>query len=245
MAINISRDSLFKHGYGIKYITGWDNSFKREYYTGKLMFYPGNPLYIVDVQILADRDKLTEEDIIITIGESHNASDLDGAINKNSSTIYEICKSSVSMGFVLDLDKMKVVESSDFNIAYPKYGLHTLFMFENIRDQIFCLVNPSKNINDGEFYTWFISYIYSHYVCLTPRNKIENYAKKFLQAVTNLAHSGGTTVKLTDKATVLDCGLNDIGELLLPIPGNVTKRFEHLIESSIEQMAKAGKKVKK
>lgn len=244
MPITIKADSLFKQGYSLKYLTGWDNNFKKDKYTGVLSFYNGLPQYVVDVELVADRNKLTEEDIIITIGNLHNSPTIEDLITKKKDLIYELCKSTIEGEFLLDLDAMKVIQPSDFIGNFPIHGLNTLFMFENIPYKFFCLVNPSKNIKDSEFFSWFVSYIYSMYICLTPRDKIEDYPKKFLQAISGLACSKGKVLKITNRATVLNCELSDIGELLLPIPGNKTKRFEQLVESSLEQMAKKGHKKK-
>lgn len=241
MPITIRKDSLFKSGYSIKYITGWDNRFKKDGYSGALFFYYGIPQYIVDVELIADRNKLKEEDIIITIGD-HNDPNTEDSIIKNTDTIYEVCKSSIYSGFVLDLDNMKVLEPSDFSLKFPIKGLNTLFVFENLPRQIYCLVNPSKNVKDSDFYTWLVSYIYSYNICLEVKDKIEAYPKKFLQAISGFASTGGITAKISSSPTILDCGLSDVGELLLPVPGNNTKRFESLIEASLSQMLKKSHK---
>jgi hypothetical protein len=259
MPIKVDKDksSFFKNWYSIKYITGWDNSFKREYYTGLLNFYDGDPLYIVDVSFVSDASRhclfvdktdLQEEDIIITVGDLHNASNLDDFIIKNTNVIYEICKSTTLLGFALDLQKMKIIDNSDFNMPFPRYGLTTLFRFDNIPNApYYCLVNPTNNINNREFFSWFTSYVYSTFVCLTPRNKVENYAKQFMQAISTLYSTKGDrkAVSVSNKNSVLECGYNDLGEYLLPVPGNKTERFEALIMKAAEQMNKAALKKEK
>lgn len=245
MPITIRKDSLFKAGYSLKYITGWDNNFKRDKYTGLLSFYNSSPKYIVDIEILSNEGKLKEEDIIVTIGDSHNPLDTEEKISDNKDVIYEACKNSISNEFLFDLETLKVVEPKDFTGNFPTYGLNTLFMFENVPGKIFCLVNPAKNVSDSDFFAWFVSYIYSCYICLTPNSKIEDYPKKFLQAISSLACSQGKSINISNKATVLNCELNDVGELLLPIPGNNTKRFEHLVEAALEQKFNKSKKGKK
>lgn len=237
MPIIIRNDTFFKFGYGFKYITGWDRLFRRESFSGNLKFYDGNPTCIVDVEINADRNRLKEEDIIITVGE-HNLSNIELMIKDKTNLIYEMCKSSITMAFTLDLVEMKVITSGDFKELFPKRGLHTFFVFENVPNKIFCFMNPARDIKDSEFLCWFISYIYSGYICLTPNNKIEDYALKFLQAISGYASSGGKKTVITNNVSILKaCAINDMGELLLPIPGNRTGRLEHLFESSIEQMS--------
>jgi hypothetical protein len=238
MPINVVKDSLFKLGYNIKYLTGWDNLFKPDKYSGGLRFYNGSPLSIVDVKMFADTDKLTYEDITVTYGEIHNHKDIEKTVRENEVLIYEMCKSSPVMEFVLDLANKKVIEVSDFKEFLPRFGLNTFFIFENVvPGAYYCLVNSTVNIKDGEFYAWFISYVYSNIICLTPRVKPNNYAKKFLQAISLLASSGGNrnSVRISDKPAVLDCGLSDCGEYLYPIPGENTKRYEELALKSIEQ----------
>lgn len=243
MPINIQNDSLFKVGYSLKYITVWDNLFKRNKYSGALFFYGGHPFYIVDVQIQADRDKLEEEDILITVS-SHNSSDIDKKIKEKTNSIYELCKSSIIGGFVLDIENMKVLEPEDFIYSSPVKGLHTLFMFENIKDSIYSISNPTQGVNDIEFYTWLISYIYSYTVCLSSRNEPDDYSKKFLQAISTLSYFKGSSVYIHDRSSIIDCELSDLGEKLLPIPGENTKRFEQLVEKSLNQMNKSHKKEK-
>jgi hypothetical protein len=239
MPINIRQDSLLKPIYAIKYITGWDNLFKSDRYSGGPRFYSGTPLHIVNVKFEADTNRLNYEDITVTYGEYHNSKDIENKIKENEILIYEMCKASSVMEFVLDLTKKKVVDVSDFKELLPRFGLNTLFIFSNIvPGPYYCLVNPATDTKDGDFYAWFMAYIYSNIVCLTPRDKPTLYGKKFLQAVSLLSSNGGNknSIRISDKDTILNCGLGDCGEYLYPVPGERTKRYEDLVLKSIEQM---------
>jgi len=244
MPITIQKDSFFRNQYPIRYISGWGEEFNK--YKGMLLFYPGNPKYVVDVQVLADKDKLEEEDIIIILGENHNATDIEKIIKDKVSLIYEMCKSKVEMEFVLALDRMKIITREDFTSSLPVGGINTFFIFDD-KPQFFCLVNNTRNISDGDFYSWLLSYIYSKAICLTPRGKIEDFAKFFMQSLATLSATRGDrkSMHVSKNRTVLNCPLGDCAELLLEIPGNNTKRFEQLVEKSLEQIRNKKEKSKK
>lgn len=247
MPITIYEDSLFKNEYPIKYLVGYDQMFNRDRFNGCLNFYDGNPQYIVNVEVVEeDKTKLREEDIMIITGEYHNASDIAKKIDENKDTIFEFCKTINKTKFCLDLEKMKVVEIEDFNSFLPTRGLNTLFMFENVHNQYYCLVNPARSIKNIDFYSWLVSYIYSTVVCLTPNSKIDEYSKQFLQAISILFATKGNkkAVHIAESKSVLNCSLGDINEKLLPIPGNKTERFEALVEKSLEQMKRVKDKKK-
>jgi hypothetical protein len=237
--IKVLEDSLFKFGNAIKYISPWDSMFKKDKYNGCLNFYNGNPSYIVCVEILKKkRDNLQQEDIIIVLGEHHNGKNVKDLIRENETHIFEFCKATTQNKFALDLEKLKTVEKEDFNSFIPSYGLNTLFMFENIPDTYYCLVNPTGSLPNTEFYSWLLSYIYSSVVCLTPKGKIEEFSKKYMQALSILCFTRGNlqAVRISKSASALNCELTDIGEVLLPIPGDNTNRLETLAVKSLEQM---------
>lgn len=248
MTITVNRESLFRSSFSIKYITSWDNNFDPNHYTGFLSFYRGDPLYLLDIFIdCSDKTKLKEEDIVVTLGEYHNASNIEDMIHKNTNLIYEVCKSSPRNKFVLDLAKMKMLEPDDFNDMLPTHGLHTFFVFENLHNRIFCLVNPTKDVNSKQIFSWLVSYIYSSVVCLAPRNKIENYAKQFMQAISTLSASKGKikSVYVATNDSVLNSGMSNMGEYVIPVPGDKTERFEKLVTQAMEQMTKKTKKESK
>lgn len=237
--IKIESDTLFKAGYRIRYVIGWDDVFKQ--HKGILRFYNKTPLFVVNVDLNKESDKLSEEDIVITLGD-HNAKDVEEVIKKKHNAIYEMCKLSPNPSFVLDLIAMKSVEIDDFDTYIPRYGLSTMFIFERNPATYHCLMNPAKNVKDGEFYAWLISYIYSNICCLAPRGKVNDYAKKFLQAVSLIStNSGNKNIKISTKPAILGCGLEDNGDFLPVIPGK-TDRFEKLITSAMEQMANHNEK---
>lgn len=248
MPITIYEDSLFKEGNPIKYLTGYEQLFDRNRFSGCMNFYDGNPQYIVNVELVEyDKTKLREEDIMIITGEYHNASDIVKKIDEKKDIIFEFCKTINEIKFCLDLEKMKIIEVEDFNVFLPIHGLNTLFMFENIHNQYYCIVNPTKNIKDRDFYSWLVSYVYSTVVCLTPNSKVDDYSKQFLQAISLLCATKGNqkAVHITQSKSVLNCNLGDIDEKLLPIPGNKTDKFEALVEKSLEQMKRAKEKKEK
>jgi hypothetical protein len=239
MPLIVNKDSFFKRGYSIRYLTSLHSEFRPINYSGTLLFYRGNPLYIVDVDV-SDFNKLEEEDITITKGDQHNHSGIDDFITKNTSTIYELCKPLKGKSFALDLKEMKVVERKDFTGSMPVYGLNTFFVFENItNNEFYSLMNPAKNINDAEVYCCFLAYIYSTTICLTPRKEPADYAKKFLQALSGVSILKGNKklVRISTHRSLLDSPLNDVGEYLFKVPGDTT-RFEELTLKSLEQMKK-------
>jgi hypothetical protein len=238
MPVTIIEDSFFKQGYEIKYVTPYDNIFKTN--TQQLKFYPGTSLYTVNVDISASSD-LQEEDITVTYGKYHNANDIIKKIRDNEKTIYEMCKSSRLIEFVLDLSTMKVVEREDFIGFLPRFGLNTFFIFDDIGfSKFYCLVNATPDIKDGEYYSWFISYIYSNAVCVIPNKVITNYSKMFFQALSLLASNSGNknNIKLVKNKSILNCTLSDCGYELLEVPSENTTRFEKLVLSSMNQMTK-------
>lgn len=248
MPINIIERSLFGPGYSLKYITGWDNLFKNDRYSGQLRFYSADPKYVVPVEVLADRNRLKEEDITVIVNPLHNTKikEIEQIVNDNIDPIYEMCKASPAMEFLLDLKNMLILTDQDFTTFFPRFGLNTIFKFQNVSDRYYyCLVNPSKNTPDADFYAWLISYIYSAAVCLVPRTEPKPFAKLFLQAITLMSSSGNSNKKIhiAHKDTILNCGLSDCGELLLDVPGN-TKRYEQLVEKSIEQFSKKSRSKK-
>jgi hypothetical protein len=237
MPLTINKDSFFKKGYSIRYMTSLHPEFRPINYSGALLFYHGNPLYIVDVNV-PDTKNLEESDIVITKGDQHNHSGIDDFIIKNTDTIYELCKPLKGKDFVLNLQDMKIVERQDFRSHMPVYGLNTFFVFENIiGNEFYSLMNPAKNINDADVYCWFLAYIYSTMICLTPRKEVTDYAKKFLQALSGVAILRGNKklVRVSKHKSLLDSPLNDVGEFLFPVPGDTT-RFEELTLKSLEQM---------
>jgi hypothetical protein len=238
MPITIVEDSFFKASYEIKYVTSYDNIFKTN--TQQLKFYAGTPLYTVNVDICATND-LQEEDITVTFSKYHNANDIIKKIRDNEDLIYEMCKSSRLIEFVLDLSTMKVVGREDFLAFLPRFGLNTFFIFNDVGySKFYCLVNATPDIKDGDYYAWLISYIYSGAVCLVPQKTVSEYSKKFFQALALLSSNGGNknSVRLTTNKSVLNCPLSDCGHDLLGIPGDNTTRFEKLVLSSMEQMTK-------
>lgn len=246
MSMNIQQDSLFKSGYPIKYISAWDNLFKRDRYSGVLNFYDGNPKYIVNVEIFSeDRENLQEDQILIITGEHHNDKDILEYIENRKEKIISLCKKTGQTSFALDLERMKILENSDFYLFLPINGLNTFFIFENIPFQFFCIVNPTRNIKNSDFLSWLVSYIYSTVTCLTPRNKIEDFAKQFMQGISSLCVTKGNkkAINISTNLSILNCDLNDVGEDLLPVPGK-TDRFEQLVEKSLTQMAQKGDKKK-
>ena len=237
MPLTVNKDSFFKKGYSIRYMTSMHSEFKPINYSGKLLFYTGNPLYIVDVNV-PNIKNLEEDDILITKGDQHNHSNIDDTIMKNTDTIYELCKPLKGIEFVLDLKEMKVVQRKNFTSHMPIYGLNTFFVFENIfNHEFYSLMNPAKNINDGDVYCWFLAYIYSTMICLTPRKEITNYSKKFLQALSGISVTQGkkNLVRISKHKSLLDSPLNDVGEFLFSVPGDTT-RFEELTLKAFEQM---------
>lgn len=246
MPLTVNKDSFFKKGYNIRYITSSHSEFRPMNYSGKLLFYNGNPLYIVNVSV-PDIKNLEEDDIIITKGEDHNHSSIDIKIMENTSTIYELCKPLRGKDFVLDLKEIKVVERKDFNSYMPVFGLNTFFVFENIfSDEFYCLMNPAKNINNADVYCWFLSYVYSTMICLTPRKEVTEYSKKFLQALSGIAVMRGNKklVRISKHKSLMYSPLNDVGEFLFPVPGDTT-RFEELTLKALAQMEKNKKEKNK
>lgn len=236
---DIKRDDLFSPMHGIRYITSMDDKFEANRFPGVLRFYSGNPLYIVSVALWAERKNLKEDDIEIQLGTLHTTSLIEEEINKKKDLIYEMCKSYYRPYFILDVEKMKVVEDEDFSEVLPVRGINTLFRFSNIRNEAyFMLVNSSKSVNNLDYFAWLKAYVYSGMVCLSPMFRCDNIAHQFMQAISHLCATGGnkTNMYVSNHNIILNSPMNDRGEFDIEIPGHKIDRFKQLATKSLEQI---------
>ncbi len=246
---DIKHESLYTSAYtGIKYINMLNYKFNPDQYSGRLLFYPGNPLYLVCVTIWADkRENLTEADIEVQCGDLHCSSLIREDIIAKKDLIYEMCKTYFRPYFVLDLEKLHIIEDRDFTSLLPSRGVNTLFMFENYAKGLpyNMLVNSTKSASNTDIMAWFNSYIYAGNFCLANLTQPEPIAIQFLQAITSLSLSKGDkrNIYVSSNNLVLDAPMNNNGDFDIEIPGNKTSRFMQLVEKSVEQkMNKKGKK---
>jgi hypothetical protein len=236
---DLKRDSLFTPMYGIRYVTSVSDRFEPYSYSGNLKFYSGNPLYIVNVALWAERKNLREEDIEIQLGTLHISGIIEKEIEKKKDLIYELCKSYYRPYFVLDVERMNVIEEEDFTETLPTRGINTLFRFSNIKSEaFFMLVNPTREVADLDFMAWLKAYVYSGLVCLSPLCKPDKIAIQFVQALSHLCATGGNkeTIYVSNQNLVLNSPVNDMGDFDIEIPGGKSERFKVLATKSLEQM---------
>jgi hypothetical protein len=242
---NIADVNFFDNLNNIKYVTSWDGLWNNAGL--ELRFYKGDPKYIVDVTIFADKDRLVDTDIQIAINRNHNAADIKEVIESKQKEILELCRDDWRMSFVLDLKKMKILDILDFTEFLPTSGLNSLFILKgrnNDNGFYRCLVNAAHNdtFSNDEFISWFITYIYSSCVCLTPMNNPDDYAKQILQFLS--AKSAGFPVKIITNPSILHCTSGDMRQLTIEVPGKLT-RFNELLKSSLEELKKSKLKKEK
>lgn len=235
---NISSQLLFTPYSGIRYLSIMDSKFIPGYFSGKLSFYGGNPEYIVSVALWDEKKNLKEEDVEIVRGTLTTSEKVDDMIREKRDAIFNICKNYHDHSFILDVERLKVIEPEDFTQSMPVRGLNTIFRFENVSDKCsFCLVNNKKDkstIEDRDLYTWLISYIYASRVCLAPVQELyETGTIQFFQALTNLAASRGNKKKLyaTSNPIILQAPIANSGEYDIELSGNLD-RFNALLNKA-------------
>jgi hypothetical protein len=241
---DLKHESLFTPMFGIRYLTNLDDKFCAYNFPGQLYFYPGNPLYIVNVALYGNKSTLKEDDIEIVCGDRNCSSLIDDMIKEKKDLIFEMCKSYYRPYFVLDVEKMQIIEADDFTALLPIRGLNTLFRFENnLKSAYFMLINTTTNISNDEIMSWFRSYIYSGSICLSPLMQPTNHSKQFLQVLCGLSVSQGKSYNVSTSEIILSSPMNDMGEFDIEVPGNNIVRFNELLEKSVEQSGKKkGKK---
>lgn len=246
-------DSFFKAHSVLRYILPYDRKFEDNYIHGGLSFYPGSPEYIVSVSIFSDADKLTEKEILISFGDLHNSDEARKIVKENGEKIFQVCKKASKeeySNFVLDLKTMRVVERDDFTVSLPIHGMSTLFMFNYIPENMFCLVNSTRRGPQAheEFMAWFLGYIYSGWSCLTPMNLSTDFSKQFMQAISQFGYykyiGKEAKVIVNTAPHMLNCPLNDMNIINLEVPGKVN-RLVVLRDKSFEELAKNRKKEEK
>ncbi len=246
MLINMEEQAFFGTKTCIKYLTAWDNLFSISTGT-RLNFYPYNPANVVNITLFAERGNIKEENILISLGKYHNNKDaIDKLLTGKEQQLVDICNATDEFDFAFDLNKMRIVEYEDFTDENPRWGINSLFVFNNDNSQqaIKCLVNASSNVFSNDiFLAWFLSYIASTKACLMPKDKIEDVAKIFLQAVSGLFYSPQRKVA-TNNISILNCSLSDGGSLYYKIPGK-TDRLGVLLGKSLEQIKKQKEKQKR
>jgi len=225
----------------IKYMNPWLDEFK-QFWGGRLLFYPGNPKYIVEVTILSDTNNVRLEDIFISLGK-HNSPDIQNLINQNANYLLNLCKESGQYQFVIDVDEMKIINYDYFTETFPMHGLNTFFVLEGKDSSYFtarCLMNPSKVVfNDDELFSWFLSYINSLNSCLSPINEVKSTPRLFLQAISCMINN--LDVIISNDPAFMHSAISDNGKQFMDLEIN-TERFKVLMSKSREQMIKDRKK---
>lgn len=245
MLLSIDSNNFFKAISDLRYVYIYDPKFNKEF-LDTLLFYPGDPRFIVDVSIFTDKKELKPEDVLITYGVLHNHKDIISIINQKHQEIYELCKSVQEEGFILDLNKMHIIKGKDFTEILPTYGLNSLFTVNyniELHNKFYCLVNTG-NSKDSEVLCWFLSYIYSKESCLSPLNKYTNESKQFLYHISKLFYNKvnpDIEVTIPTAPHIVNCGLGDFGRVYLEVPGKIS-RLNILMEKSLaEKNRKKGK----
>ena len=231
----VEKHRFYSGKFYIKYTTPWENVLDIDLKAGAtLCFYPGDTDAIVEVAILADRDKLTSNDIIVYLGSNHTSESTKELVLASHDKIFNLCKRSVEMEFVLDLDTMKVVTKDDFFLSTPLIDSAPFFTTKGIGDPFFrILINPNDTIfSTDEIFTWLLSILMASKICVKPIDKVTVAGKYFLQGISALAYGKGVSF-IKDKS-ILNADLSYIEELQLPIPGGKTQRIKELMSRKLE-----------
>lgn len=235
--LSIKRDTFSKSSYIIRYLSIWDKVFDPISFSGSLLFFYGDPQYIVNVDIWTDKEKI--QDIWVTLS-SHNPANVEDLVKSNEQKIFEICKNTAILSFALDLKTMKIIERKDFVQNLPVHGLRTLFIFEGIDKGVFyCLNNGVEGFRDVDIYSWMLAYIYSSSTCLAPEkhNSELRYGKQLMHALSCFCVFSGdrSKVNVPINNSIHSPHLGNIGENLLQVPGK-TVRFYTLLGKAKDEM---------
>ncbi len=243
--LTVKRDAFSKVCFQIRYLTIWDQVFDPFYGSGSLLFYSGNPEYIVNVDLYGTGDKVKLEEIEITLS-AHNPKNMEDYIGRREQDIYQKCQESSKMSFALDLESMKIIERDDFIHNLPIRGPHTFFIFSFLENGImYCLYNAIADINSDDVYAWLLGYIYSCASCLTPvkLNSSLMFGKQFMQAISALHAFKGdkSKIHISTHPSIFTPTMGDIGTVHIDTIGKVD-RLKELVEKARQEVEKVQQK---
>lgn len=219
--LNIERANLFSLYGVLKYISCWAVEFDSRNFSGGLLFYKGSPEYIVSGRLTSVTDRLTQDNIKITLGDFHNTDKTGHLVSIKSDLIVELCDRERKMEFVLDLQTMRFIEDIDFTYTIPVSGANTLFRFPQERLKRYYMLNSAAETpTKKELLAWFIGLIYSTRYSIKPVDSQSDVGIQFVRALSQLFV--GIPAKDVDLAlapAISRMAYPSNGDLLLDIPG--------------------------
>lgn len=241
MPIMVTKDHFLNGGNSLRYISPWDRLFQTN--SAKLKFYPMNPEEIVCVNIYEFDAELSEDDIVVSYGGTHNCKEIEEIAKRSGPEILEVCTTKTNeVEFALDLKTMDLIKRKDFTDDFPRFGMSTPFIFEGIDNGFYyCLYNPSVGAFSSEdLLIWLLTYIETMLGCFGVFSATTSTAKEFLFNYTFLKHTRGKKPEnpIFSHPSIFGCPLN-VSPTIVSLDVGKETRLKALAEKADKEYRKA------